>query len=189
MKTSPTRYSSIKLPVKTITLSTFPIFIIALFIPAYPTTSALTKVSNFIDNYLLGAVGAWSSQFPVPSKLIANYISIGGPIIGMLILISAIKNSTLANINLKEITWPKYCLMAFGLALVDLLFIYKNYFSAADIAEHDHKLSLFGNSLLLFPFFSSTLILALYGLILFNYLIFYLIPQALSQQAKLRRRT
>ncbi|SDL30583.1 hypothetical protein SAMN04490190_4418 [Pseudomonas libanensis] len=186
MNTSPPRHSSIKLPLIKIFISILPIFVLAALIPAQPSTPFSVALNNFLDNHLLGVVGAWSSHLPLPAKAIANYISIAGPIIGIFVLLSTIKNSTLAKINLKDITWPKYALMCAGLIVVNALFAYQNYFSYIDFAAHDHKLRLVGNSLFLLPIFTSALLLALYGLILFNYLTFFIISRALLQQKTTR---
>lgn len=183
MNTSLPRHSSIKLPLLTMLLSIFPIFVLAAALPAQPNTPISLAFNNFLDNNLLGVVGAWSSHFPLPAKAIANYISLFGPIFGILVLLNTIKNSTLAKINLKDITWPKYIFMCMGLTLVNALFIYQNYFSHIDFSANDHKLRMVGSHLFLLPIFTSALLLALYGLILFNYLIFFMISRALLQQS------
>ncbi|OCQ54108.1 hypothetical protein Ppb6_00658 [Photorhabdus australis subsp. thailandensis] len=167
-----TNETKIYIPYSIVIAGIIPIFIISFLFPSFPITEFDIWIDNFIDNYLLGRVGLWSSLHPLRTKIIANYVNIFGPVFCLVISFLFIKKTT---ININELEKKNIYKNIFGIMIIllfDIGFVCINYFLSSDFMQHRGSFLLFGKYILFFTIPASIWFLSYSVIISLNFLIF-----------------
>ncbi|MHC8290796.1 hypothetical protein ACYZUD_29120 [Pseudomonas sp. XS1P51] len=172
----------IPIPYLLISFSLIPLFLIANLLPAHASTGVYLRIDNFLNQYLFGTVGFWSSLFPFSSRLSTSYISLFGPIFAAIAIYLARAKIVIDPEQYKNLTLKKYFFALLVLAVLLAIFISINYFEAVDLAEHNRKFRLFGLSTFMYSTFASAMLLCFYVVTLCAYVTFYFIPRLLIQR-------
>jgi hypothetical protein len=168
--------NTFRLPWVFIGITCIPIFAVALLFPAHVDSEYWGVIDRFIDTHLLGVVGLWSSQLPFSSKVITNYISLFGPLFG-LIYIYRLRNAQPKNASYyTSMSFLKYIVAAFGLAVFTVFITWVGYFSFEDIAIK-RKMGVFGVTPLMYALFSSGVLVACYISFMLIFIAYYFLPR------------
>ncbi|MCK3844444.1 hypothetical protein [Pseudomonas sp. W15Feb34] len=172
----------IPMPYFFIALTLIPVYLIVLLLPAQADTSTYIELNNFLDTYLLGQVGFWSSNFPLSSKVVTNYIGIFGPFFAFVFFIKVYKGLVMDPDQYKNHTFFKYFFSALVMIGLVLFLIYINYIGSVDLGSHTRKWRFFGSNVFTYALFSSGMLLSLYGMTLFCYSGFFYLPRILVKR-------
>jgi len=177
----------IPIPYYFIVLTLMPLYFIVLLLPAQADTYAFVEFNNFLDDYLLGQVGFWSSNFPFSSKVATNYIGVFGPLFAFVFFIKVYKGLVMDPDQYKNHTAFKYFFAALGMIGLVLFLIYINYIGSVDLGSHARKWRFFGSNVFTYALFSSGMLLILYGMTLFCYSGFFYLPRILVRRWRNKR--
>lgn len=175
---------SIPLPYLFIALTMAPIFLIAFFFPANATSAPFTRIESFINTYLLGLVGFWSSNFPFSSKVITNYIGLLGPIFAVIFFLKVRKGMVIDADQYETMTITKYLFSSIVLLCFIYMIVSVSYFYPHDLAAHNFKWGLFGKNILTYALFSSGMLFITYFITLILYFTLLYIPRILINKNK-----
>lgn len=175
---------NIPIPYLFLTVTIIPIFIILLYFPATPKSVLHLKISNFMDSYLLGQVGYWSSNFPFSSKLVANYISILGPIFSLIFFAKTYLGLVMDPEQYKSHTIGKFIFTATVILSFISFIVFINYFDSVDLGMHDGRWRYLGANTLTYGIFSSGLLFVYYGMTLFSYASLVYMPRILLKRLR-----
>ncbi|MGH8452589.1 hypothetical protein [Pseudomonas sp.] len=159
-----------------------PIFLIAFLLPENPDSDIYREINSFLDGHLLGQVGYWSSKFPFSSKVVANYISILGPVFALIFFVKVYQGLIVDPEQYKKHTVIKYFFAAIGMIGLISFVIYINYFGSVDLGAHSRKWRFFGSNAFAYSLFSSGMLFGLYGMTIFSYAGFFYLPRLLIKR-------
>ncbi|PYC19082.1 hypothetical protein [Pseudomonas mosselii] len=159
-----------------IPVSVLPIFAIALWLPTQAQGPLPAMLERFLLEDLLGRVGPWSSNFPLESMAIANYIAIAAPVFAAVLAVIFLQPGAGLPARLPVLAWHRYLLLYLGWAALVAFMVHYNYFTYVDFAHHRRKFSWVGVNPALFAFFAATMLMALEYLLCVSYLLFVHYP-------------
>jgi len=154
-----------------------PIFIILFGFPGNPKSDFDRVVEFVLSNYLLGQVGYWSSNFSLSSMLVANYISVLGPVFSLVFFYKVYQGLVVDPGQYKNHTFFKYILAVIASLVLVVFWVYVNYFSSVDLGAGSRKWRILGEYKLAFALFSSGLLFAYYSMTIFLYAGFFYLPR------------
>ena len=175
---------SIPLPYLFIAMTMAPIFFIAFLFPAKATSAPYTNIESFINTYLLGVVGFWSSNFPFSSTVITNYIGLLGPIFAVIFFLKVRKGMIIDADQYANMTISKYLFGLIVLSSFIYMIVSVSYFYPHDLAAHNFKWGLFGKNILTYALFSSGMLFITYFITLILYFTLLYIPRILINKNK-----
>jgi hypothetical protein len=161
-----------------------PIMIAALVIPTYAEHDFFIHLNLFIDKHLLGQVGLWSSNFPLASKVIANYISLAGPALGIGFCILARRNVAADPSAYGHITIAKHAIVLMLFCALLFFVIITHYIFSSDLAVRHTRSRLFGSTPVMYAFFACLQLILFYFLSVASYILFFYIPKTLIHRIK-----
>ena len=156
-----------------------PIMIAALVIPTYAERDFFIHLNFFIDKHLLGQTGFWSSNFPLTSKVIANYISLAGPALGIGFCILARRNVAADPSAYGNITITKHAIVLILFCALLFFVIITHYVFPSDLAIRHTRSRLFGTTPIVYAFFACVQLILFYFLSAASYILFFYIPKIL----------
>lgn len=149
-------------------LSLLPIFFLAGWVPTLaPGQAAL--LDQLLDEYLLGRVGVWSSNFPLMSKAVANYVALVAPLSAVALGVLVCRHQLLPLDRLPVLAWRRQVLAYVGCVALTALFLTQNYFGYTDFAHHRAKFRWVGQHPGLYPFFACMMLFALQFMFVLSY--------------------
>lgn len=172
----------IPIPYVLISFSLLPLFLLTNLLPAHADAGVYLRVDNFLNQYLFGTVGFWSSLFPFSSRLSTSYVSLFGPVFAVIAIYMARAKLVIDPDQYKNLTLKKYLFALLVLAMLLAMFISINYFEAVDLAGHNRKFRIFGLSTFMYSIFASAMFLSFYVIALYGYFACYYIPRLLIQR-------
>lgn len=159
-----------------ILVSVLPIFVIALWLPTQAQGPFPTLLEPYLEQHLLGRVGLWSSNFPLESMAIANYIAVAAPLFAAGLAVILLQPASGLPAYLPVLAWHRYLLLYLGWTALIGFMVHYNYFTYVDFAHHRSKFSWVGVNPALFAFFAATMLMALEYLLFVSYLLFVHYP-------------
>ncbi|WP_439864572.1 colicin immunity protein Cui [Pseudomonas antarctica] len=166
----------IPMPYFFLAITIAPIFFISFLLPAHPDSQLYIALNIFLDTYLLGQVGYWSSAFPFSSKIVANYISLLGPAFALIFFLKVHRRMIIDHDQYKNHTVINYLLATAIMLGFVFTMIYISYFGSVDLGEAGRKWRLFGSNVFTYALFSSGALYILYFITLILYMAFYYLP-------------
>lgn len=159
-----------------ILVSVLPIFAIALWLPTQAQGQLPITLEQFLVQHLLGRVGPWSSNFPLESMAIANYIAVAAPLFAAGLVVILRQPGSGLPARLPVLPWHRYLLLYLGWAALISFMVHYNYFTSVDFAHHRGKFRGFGFNPVLFACFAASMLMALEYLLFLSYLLFIHYP-------------
>jgi hypothetical protein len=165
------RFEKTRIPYLITIFSCMPIFLFIYFVPVNADSQFYQDVENFIDQNLFGRVGMWSSVFPLPSKVITNYVCLVAPVLSLFFTWSTMKHSTF-----KTTDYPASPVRLIALMLCwVLLIMFLSYVFIVDetnLASDGRRFGYFGRYRILYAFWSSAILYGACVMTLVSYMIF-----------------
>ncbi|QXH55538.1 hypothetical protein [Pseudomonas maumuensis] len=159
-----------------ILVSVLPIFAIALWLPTQAQGPLPAVLERFLVEDLLGRVGLWSSNFPLESMAIANYIAVAAPLFAAGLAVILQQPGAGLPARLPVLAWHRYLLLYLGLATLIAFMLHYNYFTYVDFAHHRSKFRWVALNPTLFACFAATMLMVLEYLLFLSYLLFVHYP-------------
>ncbi|NWC96510.1 MULTISPECIES: hypothetical protein [unclassified Pseudomonas] len=170
-----------------IVICVMPLLLVANFLPAHANGEVYLWIDGFLDGYLFGQVGFWSSSFPFSSKVSSNYISIFGPFFAAIALRKSCRGVFIDPEQYHGLTLKKYAFaLVVFLAFLGMFFSI-NYFESIDLVMHNFKFRRFGLNSTLYSLFVSSMFLSFYGVALCGYFAFFYVPGLLIKRYRAAR--
>ena len=154
-----------------------PIFIIIYMVPENPGSDLYRGIYFILDNYLLGQIGYWSSNFSLSSILVANYISVLGPVFSLMFFYKVRQGLVIDPEQYRSHTLFKYVLAIIASFGFMVFLVRLNYFSSVDLGVGSRKWRVLGGYKFTFALFSSGLLFAYYSMTIFLYAGFFYLPR------------
>ncbi|MDH0300569.1 MULTISPECIES: hypothetical protein [unclassified Pseudomonas] len=166
-----------------IALGALPVFLLAFWVPAFAEGDAAIALERFLDDHLLGRVGPWSSEFPLMSKAVANYIAIAA-LPGALGLIVVWRRHLRPIEQMPALALHRWLLFLAGWLALTALVIHQHYFSYTDFALQRSKFRVFGRYPVLYPFYAAAAMWVIELVVMGSYALFVHYPgQWLARRA------
>lgn len=171
------KFVKAKVPYFFLAFTLLPIFFFSMLVPAYADTSFYSALDSDIDRYFFGSVGFGSSNFPLVSKVVANYICLLAPFFALGYSYLIISKSKFTASNFEDAPLRVFLMLPFFLVLLSFFVIYINYLDCTNLIAKK-KMSFFGRSEFLYAILSSCMMYLIYNLTLVNILFFRYYPVA-----------
>lgn len=135
-----------------LTIGLIPFILMLIYIDDESPSELSLFLSTFIDNFMLGPVGATSSSFPIFSKVIANYNAFVVPLlsVSMYLFLTLMRKTPAALINF-DCSVKKYIKTMMAISLFYLIFLVMLCLSNIDLDNHN-KLGAFGRNKVMLSF-------------------------------------
>lgn len=163
-------------------ISCFPIFLIVGFFPARADGDFFVWVDLFVDQYLLGVVGFWLSNFPFSTKIAANYISLCAPVFTIAAFFLLRKKMVVDERQYLNLSVVKFVLSLLVFIVFFVAFVSLNYFYDVDLAHHNVRFRRFGEGAFMYSLFASVVMFAFYVMVFCSYFAFFYIPRLLFRR-------
>ncbi|TQI77844.1 hypothetical protein FHU10_2185 [Serratia fonticola] len=168
----------VNIPYRFMFISLIPIFLFSIVIPEVPNSEFYISLDQFLDSFALGMVGFTSELFPFTAKVISNYVVVAIPFLSVYVMVIVGKEAVIkSKSGIKNTFSTLYlCMTTIGFILLTALIIYMSYFSVTDLSQHNRMYRIFGSQPFFFAIFSAIWMLALYLIIVMNFIYFIVIP-------------
>lgn len=162
-------------------LTCLPLFVMSAILPAHALTEPWLAVDKFVDSYLFGVVGFWSSSFPFVAKVINNYISLFGPIFGVVLFFWKFRELPENSELYKSISILKYAFAMLVIVGFYVFFFWMFYFSFEDMAVK-RKMRIFAMDEFVFAAYSSFMMMLYYLFFFMAHAVFIRVPRYLFKR-------
>ncbi|WP_447872416.1 hypothetical protein [Serratia fonticola] len=168
----------INIPYRFMFMSLIPVFLFSTVIPEVPNSEFYMSLNQFLDEFFLGMVGFTSELFPFTAKVISNYVAVTTPFLSVYVMVIVGKDAVIkSKSGIKNTFSILYlCMTTIGFILLTVLIIYMSYFSVTDLSQHNRMYRIFGSQPFFFALFSAIWMLALYLIIVLNFIYFFVLP-------------
>lgn len=168
----------INIPYRFMFMSLIPVFLFSTVIPEVPNSEFYMSLNQFLDEFFLGMVGFTSELFPFTAKVISNYVAVTTPFLSVYVMVIVGKEAVIkSKSGIKNTFSILYlCMTTIGFILLTVLIIYMSYFSVTDLSQHNRMYRIFGSQPFFFALFSAIWMLALYLIIVLNFIYFFVLP-------------
>lgn len=170
------RFLKMRIPYFFMMATWLPIYFFIYIVPDSAVTQFYQSLERIIDQELFGAVGMWSSKFPLVSKVVANYICLFAPVFAIIFANRALKKSTFEYFNCDgySLTWLVFFFVSWAIVLLGIFYIL--YMDDTDLANARNRFAVLGRYKIFYALYSSVILYAIYVLVLVGYSVFRYFP-------------
>lgn len=181
------KFKKMKVPYLFMIGTCMPIFLFIYFIPNNANTPLLHFFEKILDQDLFGKIGAWSSNFPLTSKFVTNYICTTAPVFGIIFTYKTIKHSTFERADYPKHSTQKLIFLLLGLIAFLIFVFFASYLHDTDLALARRRYAILGAYKITYALYSAGILCSLYILAVMSYLIFRYFPAYIIQKIRSTR--